>query len=131
MKVTLTLWQRFNLDGIMRQQRMGDGEDFLALLDLWRKLAVSDALRKDYQRAPCSACGQGRLWDMDALALVEPLTLDLEKAEVRKLSALISGWRQFTVDDADWLTSIKAQLAAAGEGGSPAAAAPSARSRRH
>lgn len=119
MKVTLTLWQRLNLDGIMRRQQMGDGEDYLALLDLWRKLQVSDALRKEYQRAPCSACGQGRLWDMDGLALAEPLSLDLEKAEVRKLSGLIAGWRQFTMDDADWLQDIKGQLAAAG---SPAAA---------
>jgi hypothetical protein len=106
-KVSLTLWQRMNLEGIIRQKRTGDGEDFLTMYETWKKITVPDSERKEYFQNPCATCGTARGMDMQRIKLSDDLEVDLEKAEARKITALIQEWKNFSVDDGEWLIPLK------------------------
>lgn len=120
MLISLTLWQRMNLEGIIRSKRTKDGDDFLTMYETWKKIAVPDSIRKDYAKSPCDKCGQGRAIDLDALALAGETEVELEKAEARKLQTLLAEWPNFNVDDGEWLIPLKEVLNKASGESSPA-----------
>lgn len=122
MNVTFTIWQRMNLEGIITRQKMGMGADLLVLLELWKKITVSEDIRKEYAIKPCAACGQGRMWNQEKLEIAATSQIDLEKAEARKALTLIEGWREFTVLDLKWLAPLKKSLQTAGGYDDPSAA---------
>lgn len=105
----LTIVQRLSLENIIRQQRGGAGEDFLVLVDLWKKLALRDDEKVGLIEPACIHCGAQSRYSAKAL-LLEPIEVNLERAESRRLVSLLDGWRQFTVDDHAWLSSLREQL---------------------
>lgn len=123
MTVKLTLWQRMNLEGIIRAQRVAESPDFLTMYDVWKKITVPDSERKEYAQNPCVTCGLARMFDMDRVNLAPARDVDIEKAEARKLIELLAGWKQFNVDDGEWLFPLKVILKEAAGEASPAKAA--------
>lgn len=132
MKVTFTLWQRLNLEGVMQQQRQVDGRDYLALVDLWRKIAVPDSIRKDYAGNVCGACGAprgGSIWDREKIELAAPLEIEVEKGEARVALDICTAYKK-TVTDSEWWFPMKRDLQAVTGDENPTAAAPASPANR-
>lgn len=110
MKISLTLWQRLNLEGIIRAKQSADNGEFLTLYETWKQIKVSDSTRKEYMANTCPTCGIGRQFDMERILAASELDVELEKAEARSVLALLADWKKFTVDDGEWMLSLKEKL---------------------
>lgn len=124
MKITLTLWQRLNLEGVILQQRQSDGHDYLTLVDFWRKIAVPDRKRQEVASGICAACGaprRGSIWDRAKIDLEPAHEIEVEKAEARIALDILAG-HKFNVADSEWFEGVKSMLReAAGYDSNPAA----------
>jgi hypothetical protein len=129
MTFSLTLMQRLSIVAIIRRQRNASNDDFFTLVDLFKKVQVPEDQAKDIMLPACPTCGSQVRVNMAKVVATKPVDVDFEKAEARRLASLIEGWREFTVDDADWLMPLRAQLKQF-EANEPAPAAPPAAAAR-
>lgn len=102
----LSIRQRLNLDGILRQQKSTDGEELMLNYDLVKKVKMPREDRSIYVREVMG----GIVLDEKAIDAGPVLAVELSTAEVRRLQAVLRAWTQFGPDDVEWLNDVKDQL---------------------
>ena len=112
----LTVQQRLNLEGMIRQQRSPDDETLMLNYDLLQKVRVPESERSLYMREVFN--GQSIVTEFltKPIQTAPVLEVDLSAAEVRRLEALLREWKQYSADDVEWLMSLKKQIAAINNG---------------
>jgi hypothetical protein len=104
MLITMNVQQRLNLEGIIRQQRVPDGDDLMTLYEMRKKIGFTDEERERYVIVE-----NGIVKLTPAVQQDPPVEIDLERGEMRKLKGLLNDWK-FSVDDVDWYTPLREAL---------------------
>ena len=112
----LTVQQRLNLEGMIRQQRSPDDETLMLNFDLLQKVRVPESERTLYMRDAFN--GQAMITEFITKAIQTAPLLDVElnSAELRRLEALLREWKNYGTDDVEWLMNIKKQIASINSG---------------
>jgi hypothetical protein len=107
--VKLSIIQRLNLEGLIRQQRSAPDDSLETFHDLFVKVQIPDDERLIYVRDD----GRGNaIIDRAVVEKAEEIEVTLEKAEARKMLQLIDGTlcKTFNVDDLQWIKPLRVQL---------------------
>lgn len=123
MIVSFTLWQRINLDNLIRARKVVDGKDYITLFKVWEKFTVPDEERDEYIVQHCPTCGTPSRFDTKKVDDAEPLEFELESAEARELTSALKDFKPSVVDGKWWIP-VKATLIEVG--GDPSVKAPAA-----
>lgn len=108
--IRLTLWQRINLETLIQAQKMAFGEDYILAVEIWKKISVPDAVRQEYLINPCGACGTPQRFDMDAVRSAEPIDVEFNGPEARRILKYINDCKTFSVANDEWLTPLEAGI---------------------
>lgn len=104
----LTILERLGIDSIINQQQ-GTLEELEVLLDIKRKLLITEDLRRDL----FTSIPGGIKINEELLNSTAPIEVPLEKAERRKTLGLLKSYKNFTVDDLHkWLLGVLSKLEA-------------------
>lgn len=106
MKITLTCLQRLSLDSLIGAQQ-GTLDEIFLLHDIREKLQMSRSSRAQYFKVLANGTVMA---DEEAIATGEPLEIELEKAESRKVLDLLKTWRNFGEADIAWVAPLKKAL---------------------
>jgi hypothetical protein len=109
----LTIQQRLNLEGMIRQQRSPDDETLMLNFDLLQKVRVPESERPLYMRDNPAG---GVEFVTRAIQTAGVLEVELNSAELRRLESLLREWENYGTDDVEWLMAIKKQITAINSG---------------
>jgi hypothetical protein len=102
-----TVRQRISLEQILGQQK-GTIAELEAVSDTLKKIRLTDDERDQYLKILPDKI----LLDLKAIESAAPLSVELEKAERRKLLEIINSFNSFGPDDVEWVMPLKNQLQA-------------------
>lgn len=109
--LTLNVFSRLNLEALIRSQKTEDHEELLLLCDLRNKVGYDDTERSVYVR---SIPGMAPEIKLDVARKATPFVVELEKAELRKVAALVRPMKVTTDDASEWYLDLRKQLLALG-----------------
>lgn len=105
--LTLNVFARLNLESLIRTQKTDDHDELLLLCDLRQKIGYSDQERASYV---LSVPGQMPTIKLEAARAASPLTVELEKVELRKVASLVRPVKVTTDDASEWYLFLRKQL---------------------
>lgn len=109
--LTLNVFARLNLEAMIRSHRSEDHEEILMLVDLRDKLCYSDSERSTYV---LELPGRAPEFKMEAVKRGTPVSMEFEKAELRKIAALLRPVKVTADDATNWYLDLRKQLLEAG-----------------
>jgi len=107
----LTVQQRLNIEGIIRQQRSPDDETLMINFELLKKIRIPAEEKQIYLRDIPTPQGIMTEFYNKTIQAALPADVTLETAEFRRLDSLLKDWKQYTTDDVEWLMDLKGQIA--------------------
>lgn len=105
--LTINVFCRLNLEALIRSQKTDDHDELMLLCDLRKKIGYSDQERSSYV---LNIPGQLPTVKLEAARAAAPFTVELEKAELRKIASLVRPVKVTTDDAAEWYLDLRKQL---------------------
>jgi hypothetical protein len=96
--ITMTVRQRLNVEGLIRQERPDELEGVYLLRDMMNKIRIPEEERGQYV---AEVLGQVRLDDKAINAATGTIDVSFNMPEARKLKTLVRKWKP-NVDDLVW-----------------------------
>lgn len=115
-RFTLTVQQRLNIEGIIRQQRSPDDETLMLNYDLLKKIRIGTEERPLYMREVTTPQGTMSEFNNRNIQAAPSVEVNLEAPEIRRLETLLREWKQYSTDDIEWLSGLKRQIGAVNNG---------------